>query len=162
VPVKTPATTVRRDVLGRWRVQRAVASSRTGSSAAVARVTAFGYNRPPARRDPHLAGLLHHLDQERGDRAMLHLLAERRRQAADAETRQAAARGIVRRSKHLGWYYIDSGRRIEGATNVHAQPAINGRAKPVAARRRGAGHAAPTLRANRRRRSTTSRYEAVR
>jgi hypothetical protein len=59
---------------------------------------------------------LHHLDQERGDRAMLQLLAEHHRQAADTETRRAAARGIVRRSKHLGWYYVDSGRRIKGAT----------------------------------------------
>lgn len=79
-------------------------------------ITAFGYiDRPLAviRVSPDS---LHRLDQERGDRAMLDLLTERRRHAADAEAREAATRGIVRRAKHLGWHYVGTGRRIEGAT----------------------------------------------
>jgi len=118
VPVKTPATTVRRDVLqavGRFN-ELWTSSEDWELLLRLARVTAFGYiDRPLAviRVSPDS---LHHLDQERGDLAMLQLLAEHHRQAADAETRRAAARGIVRRSKHLGWYYVDSGRRIKGAT----------------------------------------------
>src|SRR5438309_7112016 len=128
VPVKTPATTVRRDVLqavGEFN-ELWTSSEDWELLLRLARVTAFGYiDRPLAviRISPDS---LHHLDQERGDRAMLHLLAERRRQAADAETRKAAARGIVRRSKHLGWYYIDSGRRIEGATTYMRSLLITG------------------------------------
>ena len=128
VPVKTPATTVRRDVLEAvggfnelW-----TSSEDWELLLRLARVTAFGYiDRPLAviRISPDS---LHHLDQERGDRAMLQLLAERHRQATDAETRRAAARGIVRRSKHLGWYYIDSGRRIEGATTYMRSLLITG------------------------------------
>jgi hypothetical protein len=128
VPVKTPATTVRRDVL---QVVGGFNELWTSSEdwellLRLARITAFGYiDRPLAviRVSPDS---LHHLDQERGDRAMLQLLAEHRRQAADAETRKAATRGIVRRSKHLGWYYVDSGRRIKGAMTYMRSLLITG------------------------------------
>jgi len=118
VAVKTPAMTVRRDVLEAvggfnelW-----TSSEDWELLLRLARVTSFGYiDRPLAviRISPDS---LHRLDQERGDCAMLQLLVEIRRQAVDAETRKAAARGIVTRSKHLGWYYVDTGRRIESAT----------------------------------------------
>jgi hypothetical protein len=118
VPVKTPAMTVRRDVLevaGRFD-ERWTSSEDWELLLRLARITAFGYiDRPLAviRVSPDS---LHRLDQERGDRAMLDLLTERRRHAADAEAREAATRGIVRRVKHLGWHYVGTGRRIEGAT----------------------------------------------
>jgi len=117
VPVKTPAMTVRREVLAAVGTFDELWTSAEDWELLLrlARVTAFGYvDRPLAviRVSPDS---LHRRDQERGDRAMLRLLAERRRHAADAETREAAARGIVRRSNHLGWYYVDRGRRIDSA-----------------------------------------------
>jgi glycosyltransferase involved in cell wall biosynthesis len=143
VPVKTPAMTVRHEVLAAvggfdelW-----TSSEDWELLLRLAWVTAFGYvDRPLAviRVSPDS---LHRLDQERGDRAMLRLLTERRRHAADAETREAAARGIVRRSKHLGWYYVDCGRRIDGATTHLRSLVVTG--KPSLLLRAGAALVMP-------------------
>ena len=117
VPVKVPSLTVRRDLLTAaggfdptwsssedWELLLRLASS-----------APFGYiDRPLAviRVSPDS---LHRLDQERGESAMIELLARERANAADGSTRAAARRGLAVRTKHLAWHYAGAGRRLAGS-----------------------------------------------
>src|SRR5919108_1496178 len=81
----------------------------------LAATTTFGYIDQPLAVIRVSPDSLHRLDQERGDSSMIDLLARQRERAADAATRAAARRGLAVRTKHLGWYYADSGRRLASA-----------------------------------------------
>jgi hypothetical protein len=51
------------------------------------------------------------VDQARGEQAMIRLLRrERGRLRGDREAVAAVERGLVRRVKHFGWHYLDTGR----------------------------------------------------
>jgi glycosyltransferase involved in cell wall biosynthesis len=117
VAVKTPALTVRRQVLEsiggfdeRWR-----SSEDWELLLRLAQTTTFGYiDRPLAviRVGPDS---LHRLEHEHGDRLMLQLLAHYHRAARDPQTRSAARRGLRSRVRHLSWNYFDTGRRCAAA-----------------------------------------------
>jgi len=124
VPIKTPALTVRRAALERvGGFNEAWTSSEDWEFLLrFARRESFVYIDRPLAVIRISADSLHHRDQERGELAMLRLLAsERRRRVADPEARLAATAGIVERAKHLSWYYRDRGRRMAAArTCLHA------------------------------------------
>jgi len=55
---------------------------------------------------------LHILDQSRGERAMIRLLARERAELGDdVEALAAVRRGLVSRIKHFAWHYADAGSR---------------------------------------------------
>jgi glycosyltransferase involved in cell wall biosynthesis len=55
---------------------------------------------------------LHILDQSRGEKAMIRLLARERADLGDdIEALSAVRRGLVSRIKHFAWYYADAGSR---------------------------------------------------
>ena len=111
--VKTPVLTVRRPVLAsvggfdeRWWT-----SEDWEMLLRLAQTTPFGYIDRPLAVVRLSADSLHRLEQERGDRRMLQLLAAYRRTAGDREARAAARRGIRCRARHQAWHHLDAGRR---------------------------------------------------
>jgi hypothetical protein len=120
VAIKTPALTVRREALAaagmfdeRWTSaedwELLLRLARRETFAYVDRANAIVRVMPDA---------LHRRDQEHGDRAMLRLLGDLANTAGDHTTRAAARRGVTVRARHLGWHYVDSGRRL-AASAVH-------------------------------------------
>jgi hypothetical protein len=120
VPVKTPALSVRRDALAaagpfdeRWTSaedwEMLLRLARTQRFAYIDRALAIIRVMPDA---------LHRRDQERAEHAMLRLLSTVAATAADGELRRAARRGVTVRARHLGWHYVDTGRRLAAAA-VH-------------------------------------------
>jgi hypothetical protein len=61
---------------------------------------------------------LHVMDQTRGERAMIRLLARERASASlagDVEALAAVRRGLVTRVKHFGWHYVERGQRARAS-----------------------------------------------
>jgi hypothetical protein len=78
----------------------------------------FGYLARPLAVVRISPDSLHRVDAESGRSAMLRLLRrERHRLAGDREAVMAIRRGMVRLRTHLGWYYLDSGRRRAALVN---------------------------------------------
>lgn len=117
VPIKVPSLTVRRDLLlGAGGFDAGWSSSEDWELLLRLAATAtFGYIDQPLAVIRVSADSLHRLDQEQGDAAMIALLDHERDAAGDAATRAAARRGVAVRTKHLGWHYADSGRRLASA-----------------------------------------------
>jgi len=111
--VKTPALTVRRRLLETvGGFDEAWASSEDWELLLrLAQVTPFGYIDRPLAVIRVSSDSLHRVEQARGDRQMLALLAAHRAASADADVRAAAGRGICGRVRHLWWHELDAGRR---------------------------------------------------
>lgn len=123
VPIKTPALTVRRSALERvGGFDEAWTSSEDWEFLLrFARRESLVYLDRPLAVIRISADSLRRRDQERGELAMLRLLASERRRVADPEARRAATVGVVERAKHLSWYYRDRGRRMAATrTCLHA------------------------------------------
>ena len=117
VPVKIPSLTVRRDVLlGAGGFDATWTSSEDWELLLrLAAKTSFGYIDQPLATIRISPDSLHRLDQERGEKAMIGLLARECEAATDTSTREAARRGLAVRTKHLGWHYVDAGRLLAGS-----------------------------------------------
>lgn len=114
VPIKPSALTMRRaafDAIGGF--------DETWSSSEdwefllrLAREHRFGYLDRPLAVLTISPDSLHILDQSRGEKAMIRLLArERAALGDDIEALAAVRRGLVSRIKHFAWYYADAGSR---------------------------------------------------
>ena len=114
VPIKTPALSIRRSALQRMGGfdERWTSSEDWEFLLRLVREHSLVYLDVPLAVIRVSPDSLRRGDQERGELAMLHLLARERRRASDPEMRRAAGAGIVERAKHLSWYYRDRGRRV--------------------------------------------------
>jgi hypothetical protein len=82
----------------------------------MARTHRFAYIDRPLAVLHISADSLHLMDQTRGERAMIRLLArERASLAGDAEALAAVRRGLVTRVKHFAWHYVDRGQRVRAS-----------------------------------------------
>jgi GT2 family glycosyltransferase len=118
VPIKPSALTLRRaafDEIGGF--------DETWSSSEdwelllrMARTHRFAYIDRPLAVLHISADSLHLLDQTRGERAMIRLLArERASLGGDAEALAAVRRGLVTRIKHFAWHYVGRGQRVRAS-----------------------------------------------